>query len=110
MLVVDAIGGLPLERQPANLLFALVALRCERGSAIVPSNRSFEQWGEMPGDATVAAAPIDRPVHHATMIGLEACATACASARARFGPGASRPGGAWRTSSMADSGAAVGGR
>ena len=42
LLVVDEIGYLPLERQAANLLFALVARRYERGSIIVTSNRGFE--------------------------------------------------------------------
>jgi DNA replication protein DnaC len=71
VLVIDEVGYLPLERQAANLLFALVARRYERGSIIVTSNRSFEQWGEILGDAMVAAALIDRLVHHATMIGLK---------------------------------------
>jgi DNA replication protein DnaC len=69
--VVDEVGYLPLERQAANLLFALVARRYERGSIVVTSNRSFEQWGEILGDAMVAAALIDRLVHHATMIALK---------------------------------------
>ncbi len=38
LLVVDEIGYLPLERQAANLLFALVARRYEQGSIIVTSN------------------------------------------------------------------------
>jgi DNA replication protein DnaC len=71
VLVVDEVGYLPLERAAANLLFALVARRYERGSIIVTSNRSFEQWGEILGDAMVAAALIDRLVHHATMISLK---------------------------------------
>jgi DNA replication protein DnaC len=71
VLVVDEVGYLPLERQAANLLFALVARRYERGSIVITSNRSFEQWGEILGDAMVAAALIDRLVHHATMIGLK---------------------------------------
>jgi DNA replication protein DnaC len=71
LLVVDEIGYLPLERSAANLLFALVSRRYERGSIIVTSNRSFEQWGEILGDAMVAAALIDRLVHHATMITLK---------------------------------------
>jgi DNA replication protein DnaC len=37
-LVVDEVGYLPLERQAANLLFALVSRRYERGSIIVTSN------------------------------------------------------------------------
>jgi DNA replication protein DnaC len=71
LLIVDEVGYLPLERQAANLLFALVSRRYERGSIIVTSNRGFEQWGEILGDAMVAAALIDRLVHHATMIALK---------------------------------------
>ncbi len=44
---------MPLERQAANLLFALVS-RYERGSIIVTLNRGFEQWSEIFGDAMVA--------------------------------------------------------
>jgi DNA replication protein DnaC len=71
LLVVDEVGYLPLERSAANLLFALVSRRYERGSIIVTSNRGFEQWGEILGDAMVAAALIDRLVHHATMVTLK---------------------------------------
>ena len=43
----------------------------ERGSIIVTSNRGFEAWGEIPGDAMVAAALIDRLVHHAHIVTLK---------------------------------------
>src|SRR3712207_2685579 len=71
LVIVDEIGYLPLERQAANLLFALVSRRYERGSIIVTSNRGFEAWGEILGDAMVAAALIDRLVHHAHIITLK---------------------------------------
>jgi DNA replication protein DnaC len=71
LLIVDEVGYLPLERQAANLLFALVSRRYERGSIIITSNRGFEAWGEILGDAMVAAALIDRLVHHATMVPLK---------------------------------------
>jgi DNA replication protein DnaC len=71
LLVVDEVGYLPLERQAANLLFALVSRRYERGSIIITSNRGFEQWGDILGDAMIAAALIDRLVHHATLIALK---------------------------------------
>jgi len=71
LLVVDEIGHLPLERQAANLLFALVARRYERGSIIVTSNRGFEAWGEILGDQMVAAALIGRLVHHAHIVTLK---------------------------------------
>lgn len=71
LLIVDEVGYLPLERQSANLLFALFARRYERGSIIVTSNRGFEAWAEILGDQMIAAAIIDRLVHHATMIHLK---------------------------------------
>ena len=71
LIVVDEIGYLPLERQAANLLFALVARRYERGSIILTSNRGFEAWGDILGDAMVAAALIDRLIHHAHMVTLK---------------------------------------
>jgi DNA replication protein DnaC len=77
LLIVDEVGYLPLERQAANLLFALVSRRYERGSIIVTSNRGFEQWGEILGDAMVDAALIDRLVHHATMIGPSTRSSQC---------------------------------
>jgi DNA replication protein DnaC len=38
---------------------------------IVTSNKPFGRWGEVFGDATVAAAMIDRLVHHAEVISLK---------------------------------------
>ena len=45
--------------------------RYERSSIIVTSNRGFEAWGEILGDAMVAAALSDRPIHHAHMVALK---------------------------------------
>src|SRR5262249_61785325 len=59
LLVVDEVGYLPLERQAANLLFALVSRRYERGSILLTSNRGFQQWGEIPRDAQAPPPPHD---------------------------------------------------
>src|SRR5215469_7509099 len=45
--------------------------RYERASLIVTSNRPFGRWGEVFGDDVVAAAMIDRLVHHAEVIALK---------------------------------------
>jgi len=42
-----------------------------RASVIVTSNKPFGRWGEVFGDATVAAAMIDRLVHHAEVVSLK---------------------------------------
>ena len=62
---------LPALGTPAQPPLRARRRRDERGSIIVTSNRGFEQWGEILGDAMVAAALIDRLVHHATMITLK---------------------------------------
>ena len=71
LIVVDEVGYIPFEAEAANLFFQLVSARYERASLIVTSNKPFGRWGEVFGDATVAAAMIDRLVHHATVISLK---------------------------------------
>jgi DNA replication protein DnaC len=71
LLIVDEIGYIPFEAEAANLFFQLVSARYERASLIVTSNKPFGRWGEVFGDDTVAAAMIDRLVHHAEVISLK---------------------------------------
>jgi DNA replication protein DnaC len=70
LLIVDEVGYLPFDAEAANLFFQLVSARYERGSLIVTSNKPFTAWGEIFGDPVVAAAMIDRLVHHAEIINL----------------------------------------
>jgi len=69
--VLDEVGYIPFEPEAANLFFQLVSARYERGSLIVTSNKPFGRWGEVFGDDPVAAAMIDRLVHHAEVIALK---------------------------------------
>jgi DNA replication protein DnaC len=71
LLVVDEVGYIPFEPEAANLFFQLVSSRYERASLIVTSNKAFGRWGEVFGDDVVAAAMIDRLVHHAEVIALK---------------------------------------
>src|SRR5918912_1323344 len=71
LLVVDEVGYIPFEPEAANLFFQLVSARYERASLIVTSNKVFGRWGEVFGDDIVAAAMIDRLVHHAEVIALK---------------------------------------
>jgi DNA replication protein DnaC len=71
LLVVDEVGYIPFEPEAANLFFQLVSSRYERASLIVTSNKPFGRWGEVFGDDVVAAALIDRLVHHAEVISLK---------------------------------------
>jgi DNA replication protein DnaC len=71
LLVVDEVGYIPFEAEAANLFFQLVSSRYERASLIVTSNKPFGRWGEVFGDDIVAAAMIDRLVHHADVVALK---------------------------------------
>jgi DNA replication protein DnaC len=71
LLVIDEVGYIPFEPEAANLFFQLVSSRYERASLIVTSNKAFGRWGEVFGDDVVAAAMIDRLVHHAEVIALK---------------------------------------
>ena len=71
LIVVDEVGYIPFEPEAANLFFQLVSSRYERASMIVTSNKPFGRWGEVFGDDVVAAAMIDRLVHHAEVIALK---------------------------------------
>jgi DNA replication protein DnaC len=71
LLVVDEVGYIPFDPAAANLIFQLVSARYERASMIVTSNKPFSGWGEIFGDEVVAAAMIDRLVHHAEILSLK---------------------------------------
>lgn len=71
LLIIDEVGYIPFARPAANLFFQIVNRRYEAGSIILTSNRAFSSWGEIfGGDVVVAAAMIDRLVHHAEVISL----------------------------------------
>lgn len=71
LLVVDEIGYLPLTQGGANLFFQLINARYERGAMILTSNRGFKDWGEIFADNVVAAALLDRLLHHAVVIQID---------------------------------------
>jgi len=59
LLILDAIGYLPLEINAANPLFRLVYRRFERETTMIRTDRSGNEWGEIFG-SVVAAAILDR--------------------------------------------------
>src|SRR6201986_4923636 len=71
LLVTAEAVYLPFGPEATNRFFQLVSARYERASLIVTSNKPFGRWGETFGDDVVAAAMIDRLVHHAEVISLK---------------------------------------
>ena len=71
LLIVDEVGYLPISPSGANLFFQLVNARYEKGAMILTSNRGFKEWGEILGDNVIAAALLDRLLHHAIVVEIE---------------------------------------
>lgn len=70
VLIIDEVGYLPLDPIGATIFFQLVSARYERGSIILTSNKSYTDWGAVFGDQTIAAAILDRLLHHSTTINI----------------------------------------
>jgi DNA replication protein DnaC len=68
LLVVDELGYLPFEKHAAHLFFQLVARRYERGSMLITTNQTVTQWGHVFGDEMIAAAVLDRLLHHSHVV------------------------------------------
>ena len=50
------------------LFFQLMTRRYEHASTVLTLNKGFEEWGEIFGDEVMAAALIDRLVHHCHLV------------------------------------------
>lgn len=70
LMVVDEIGYLPVSQTGAMLFYQLISHRYKRASTVLTSNKSFEQWGEVLGDEVMAAALIDRVLHHCHIVNI----------------------------------------
>jgi DNA replication protein DnaC len=68
LLVIDELGYLPMAGEAAAHLFQVISRRYQNGSIALTTNRDITSWGEIFEDTTVAAAMLDRLLHHATVI------------------------------------------
>ncbi|MEZ5442872.1 MAG: ATP-binding protein, partial [Lysobacterales bacterium] len=50
--------------------FQLMNRRYERASTVLTSNKPFEDWGAVLGDEVMAAALIDRVLHHCHLVNI----------------------------------------
>lgn len=88
LLVIDELGYLPMPGEAAAHLFQVISRRYEHGSIILTTNRGIASWGEIFDDHTVAAAILDRLLHHAPSYRSTATATACAATAPGLRPSA----------------------
>ena len=70
LLILDEMGYFPLDRMAAQFLFQLVSRRYCKGSIILTSNKSYGDWGDIFADQVLAAAILDRLLHHSTTVNI----------------------------------------
>lgn len=68
LVAIDEFGYLPIDTEGARLLFQVIADGYEKRSLIITTNLEFSRWGTVFGDDNMAAAVIDRIVHHGRLL------------------------------------------
>jgi len=68
LLIIDELGYLPIDAEEANLFFQVISRKYEKSSLILTTNKPFDEWGEIFKDPVLAAALLDRLLHHAHII------------------------------------------
>ncbi len=68
LIIIDELGYLPIDADGARLLFQVVSDAYEQRSLIITTNLEFSRWGTVFGDDNMAAAIIDRLVHHGRLL------------------------------------------
>ena len=71
LLIIDEIGYLPFDEMGAHCFFQLISRRYEKTSIIFTSNKSYGEWGDIFKDHVIAAAILDRFLHHCTTINIK---------------------------------------
>jgi len=72
LFIIDEVGYLTLDQTQASLLFQVICKRYEREQSILlTSNKAFSDWGQVFADQVVAAAILDRLLHHATVVNIK---------------------------------------
>ena len=71
VLILDELGYLPTESSFGPALYEIIAGRYERRPTIITSNKSLTEWSSITQDVSLAAAIIDRLLHHGQVFYLK---------------------------------------
>jgi len=71
VLILDELGYLPAEASLGPALYEIIAGRYERRPTIITSNKSLTDWSIITQDVSLAAAIIDRLMHHGQVFYLK---------------------------------------
>ena len=72
LLLVDEVGYLSYDNRYADLLYEVITARYQSRSTIVTTNRPFQEWGAVFPNAACVVTLIDRLVHNAEIVAINA--------------------------------------
>jgi len=64
LLIIDEFGYLPHDKEAGPLFYQIISDRYEQKGTIITSNKSLRAWADVLQDSSLAAALIDRLMHH----------------------------------------------
>lgn len=68
VVLLDEFGYIPIDTEGARLLFQVISACYETRSLVITTNTEFSKWGTVLSDEKLAAAAVDRVVHHGRLI------------------------------------------
>jgi len=71
LVVVDEVGYTPIDPEECHLFYQFVAMRYEKTSTLITSNKAFEEWSELFHDPVLVTAILDRLLHHSTVVNIK---------------------------------------
>ncbi len=71
VLIIDELGYLPMPADDAAHLFAVISRRYQKTPIILTTNRGVASWGDIFTDTTIAAAMLDRLLHHSVVFNID---------------------------------------
>jgi DNA replication protein DnaC len=72
LLIVDEVGYLSYDNRYADLLYEVITARYQNRSTIVTTNRTFQEWGAVFPNAACVVTLVDRLVHKAEIVAIDA--------------------------------------
>lgn len=72
LLVIDEVGYLSYDNRYADLLFEVVTQRYGERSIVVTTNKSFNEWSQVFPNAACVVTLVDRLIHNAEIIEIQA--------------------------------------
>jgi DNA replication protein DnaC len=72
LLILDDLGYVKKSEAETSVLFELIAHRYERKSLLITANQPFSQWDAIFTDSMMTVAAVDRLVHHALIVDIQA--------------------------------------